>query len=187
MRDNINPKHYQKGNIETIDYILAATQNLPGKEAVLVGNAIKYLSRFRDKNPATPKEDIKKAKWFVDKLLGLLAEENIAKGHPINALTAMGISKLSAPGRYADGNSLYLVVDKSGAKRWVLRTVVQGRRRDMGLGGIRTVSLAQARATAQRYRAIARNGGDPLEERRRETVPTTEKVSEDYKKGASGD
>jgi hypothetical protein len=94
----------------------------------------------------------------------------MAKGkHPVNALTAMGISKLSAPGRYADGNGLYLVVDKSGAKRWVLRTVVRGRRRDMGLGGIRTVSLAQARRTAQRYRAIARSGGDPLEERRRES------------------
>ena len=99
--------------------------------------------------------------------------------HPVNALTAMGISKLSAPGRYADGNGLYLVVDKSGAKRWVLRTVVRGRRRDMGLGGVRTVSLAQARLTAQRSRAIARSGGDPLEERRRESkaIPTFEKAA----------
>jgi integrase len=97
----------------------------------------------------------------------------MAKGkHPVNALTAMGVAKLSAPGRYADGNGLHLVIDKPGAKRWVLRTVVRGRRRDMGLGGVRTVSLAQARATAQRYRAIARSGGDPLEERRRESKAT---------------
>ena len=83
----------------------------------------------------------------------------MAKGrHPVNALNAIQISKLSAPGRYADGNCLYLVVDRSGARRWVLRVVVRGRRRDMGLGGIRTVSLAQARS-----------GGDPLEERRRES------------------
>jgi integrase len=99
--------------------------------------------------------------------------------HPVNALNAMGISKLSAPGRYADGNGLHLVIDKSGAKRWVLRTVVRGRRRDMGLGGVRTVSLAQARVTAQRYRATARSGGDPLEERRREnkSVPSFEKAA----------
>ena len=104
----------------------------------------------------------------------------MAKGkHPANALTAMGISKMSAPGRYADGNGLYLVIDKSGAKRWVLRTVVQGRRRDMGLGGVRTVSLAQARTSAQGYRTIARSGGDPLEVRRRESkaIPTFEKAS----------
>jgi hypothetical protein len=86
--------------------------------------------------------------------------------HPENALTATRIAKLSTAGRYADGNGLYLVVDKSGAKRWVLRTVVRGRRRDMGLGGIRTVSLAQARAASRRYRATARSGGDPFEERR---------------------
>ena len=48
----------------------------------------------------------------------------MAKGkHPVNALTAMQIAKLSAAGRYADGNGLYLVVDTSGAKRWILRTV----------------------------------------------------------------
>ena len=76
-------------------------------------------------------------------------------------------------------DSLHLVIDKSGAKRWVLRTVVRGRRRDMSLGGVRTVSLAQARLTAQRYRAIARSGGDPLEERRRECkeIPTFEKAA----------
>ena len=104
----------------------------------------------------------------------------MAKGkHPVNALTAMRVSRLSTPGRYADGSGLHLVIDKSGAKRWVLRTVVRGRRRDMGLGGVRTVSLAQARLTAQRYRAIARSGGDPLEERRRESkaIPTFEKAA----------
>jgi len=110
----------------------------------------------------------------------------MAKGkHPVNALTAVQISKLSAPGRYADGSALHLVIDKSGAKRWVLRTVVKGRRRDMGLGGVRTVSLAQARATAQRYRATARNGGDPLEERHRESraIPTFEKTAFTVHKG----
>lgn len=55
--------------------------------------------------------------------------------HPEKALTAVQVRQLKQPGRYADGNGLYLVADPSGAKRWLLRLVVQGRRRDIGLGG----------------------------------------------------
>ncbi|WP_292532181.1 site-specific integrase [Methylocystis sp.] len=87
--------------------------------------------------------------------------------HPEKALTAFKVRSLKEPGRYADGNGLYLVVDPSGAKRWMLRTVVQGRRRDIGLGGISLVSLAEAREKALSYRKRAREGGDPLAERRR--------------------
>lgn len=50
------------------------------------------------------------------------------------------------------------MVDPSGAKRWLLRTLVQGRRRDMDLGGVRLVSLAEARDKARHYRKIAREG-----------------------------
>ena len=88
--------------------------------------------------------------------------------HPDKALTATKVRQLSKPGRYSDGNGLYLIVDPSGAKRWNLRTVVHGRRRDMGLGGIKLVSLAEAREKALYYRKIARDGGDPLVEKRRE-------------------
>lgn len=41
--------------------------------------------------------------------------------HPHNALTSVEIRQIKKPGRYADGNGLYLVVDPSGAKRWFLR------------------------------------------------------------------
>ena len=94
--------------------------------------------------------------------------------HPQNALTALKIKSAKQPGRYGDGNGLYLIVDPSGAKRWLLRTVARGRRRDIGLGGVRLVSLSEARAKAARMRAIARDGGDPLEERRkaRSAAPT---------------
>jgi integrase len=94
--------------------------------------------------------------------------------HPHKALTALKINRLNQPGRYADGNGLYLVVDPSGAKRWVLRTVVQGKRRDIGLGGLRLVSLSDARLKALEYRKMARDGGNPIEARRqaRVTVPT---------------
>ena len=91
--------------------------------------------------------------------------------HPDKALSAVRIRAIREPGRYADGNGLYLVVDPSGAKRWVLRTVVRGKRRDIGLGGLRLVSLAEARETALAYRKLARTGGDPLAERRKERCP----------------
>ena len=98
------------------------------------------------------------------------------RAHPDKALTAAQVRKVSEAGRYGDGNGLYLVVDPSGARRWVLRTVVHGRRRDIGLGGLKIVSLAEARDLAMQYRRVARGGGDPLQERRsaRRIVPTFE-------------
>ena len=54
--------------------------------------------------------------------------------HLLEALTGDFIRSVQATGFYADGNGLYLRVDTSGTKRWVLRTMVQGRRRDIGLG-----------------------------------------------------
>ncbi len=82
--------------------------------------------------------------------------------HPDRALSAAFVRSAKTPGRYADGNGLYLLVDKSGARRWVLRTVVQGRRRDIGLGGVSLVSLAEARERAVELRRVAREGGDPI-------------------------
>lgn len=99
--------------------------------------------------------------------------------HPYQALTPFKLRSLKRPGRYADGNGLYLMVAPSGAKRWVLRTIVQGRRRDIGLGGLRLVSLAEAREAARHYRKVARDGGDPIAERRqaRVTAPTFEQAA----------
>lgn len=68
------------------------------------------------------------------------------------------------PGRHTDGGGLYLVVDPSGARRWLLRLVVRGRRRDFGLGSASLVSLADARDKAHELRCVARGGGDPKEE-----------------------
>jgi hypothetical protein len=68
--------------------------------------------------------------------------------HPDRSLTAIKVKSMKDPGRYADGNGLYLFVEKTGAKRWLLRIVVKRRRRDIGLGGIRDVSLAEAREKA---------------------------------------
>lgn len=87
--------------------------------------------------------------------------------HPIRALTALRVRTLSKPGRYADGDGLYLVVDKRGSKRWMLRTMVRGRRSDLGLGSTQTVTLAEAREMALKLLRIAKAGGDPLSAKRR--------------------
>lgn len=101
--------------------------------------------------------------------------------HPDKALSSAKIRNAKA-GRYADGNGLYLVVDPSGARRWVLRTVIKGRRCDLGLGGLSLTPLMEAREEAIRLRKIARKGGDPLAERRKErrTVPTFEEAARTY-------
>jgi integrase len=81
------------------------------------------------------------------------------------------------PGRHADGGGLYLVVEKNGAKRWSFLYRQNGRLREMGLGGLINVSLADARAKAAEARRILgdrANRGDPIAERRRASgaVPT---------------
>ena len=99
--------------------------------------------------------------------------------YPEKALSATKVRNIAKPGRYADGNGLYLVVDPSRAKRWILRTLVHGKRCDLGLGGLSVVSLAEAREEALKLRKIARAGGDPLAARRKErrTVPTFEQAA----------
>lgn len=78
------------------------------------------------------------------------------------ALSAAFVRTVTEPGRYGDGNGLFLVVQPSGSKSWLQRIVVRGKRRDIGLGGASLVTLAEAREKALDNRRIARAGGDPL-------------------------
>lgn len=72
-------------------------------------------------------------------------------------------------GRHGDGNGLYLVVDPSGARRWIVRVTVKGQRNkqgkplrtDFGLGGADIVTLNQARDRALEYRRMAKQGINP--------------------------
>ncbi len=98
--------------------------------------------------------------------------------HPEKALTAVTVRN-AKPGRHADGNGLYLEVDESGARRWLLRIMIQGKRRDIGLGSASLVTLAEARDTAIAMRKVARAGGDPLAERQKalRVVPTFENAA----------
>ncbi len=85
-----------------------------------------------------------------------------------------------AQGMHADGDGLYLRVDEGGARSWLLRTVVQGKRRDMGLGSFPAVALATARERALDYRRIARDGGNPFLKRDqgRQAIPTFKEAAE---------
>ncbi|SHJ24236.1 tyrosine-type recombinase/integrase [Wenxinia saemankumensis] len=85
-------------------------------------------------------------------------------------LTARKVETVKEPGMYGDGAGLYLRVGPTGAKSWILRTVVHGKRRELGLGGQSWVSLAEAREEARKLRKVAREGGDPDTVRKRETL-----------------
>ena len=116
---------------------------------------------------------------FPHKLWERMGDKKPSRRHPHKALSdaearAAKPSAAGKPRRLADGGGLYLVVSATGSKSWVLRTVVKGRRCDIGLGGLDTTSLKEARAEAYELRRVARKGGDPLDERRRSkrVVPT---------------
>ena len=88
------------------------------------------------------------------------------------ALSATRARALREPGRYSDGGGLHLFVSRAGGKSWVLRITVDGRRRDIGLGGFPAVGLASARERAAAYRAAAAEGRDPVAEKRAPKMPT---------------
>ena len=89
----------------------------------------------------------------------------------VNQLTTSKVKKLSAKGRYADGAGLYLYVSESGSKSWVYRWKVNGRRREMGLGGFPKVSLARARERAFEAKEHILDGIDPIAEKKKQTEP----------------
>ena len=84
----------------------------------------------------------------------------------INKLSARTVATLAKPGRHSDGAGLYLIVDESGAKRWLFMFRWQGKLKEMGLGGLSAVSLGEARAKAAEARKVLAGGRSPIEERR---------------------
>ena len=91
------------------------------------------------------------------------------------ALSAARVRTVSAPGRYYDGEGLFLLVEPSGAKRWKQRVTVRGKRHELGLGPWPVVSLAEAREAALENRREARRGTNPKTARRRaRATPTFE-------------
>jgi hypothetical protein len=105
----------------------------------------------------------------------------VAKARP---LTAKQITGKLEPGRYADGGGLYLRVEPSGTRSWVLIYSRGGRgankRSELGLGSARDVSLAEARETARRMRAAIRRGEDPRAARNPERAETFGEAADAY-------
>ncbi len=88
-------------------------------------------------------------------------------------LTATAMKASRKPGRYGDGDGLFLVVSTSGSASWVVRVQKAGRRRDIGIGSAKKVSLATAREKASVVRSQMEAGLDPVAERRKaEGIPT---------------
>lgn len=88
-------------------------------------------------------------------------------------LTATAIKAAKEPGRYGDGDGLYLVIGKRGGKSWIVRVQKDGRRRDIGLGSAKKVSLKLARERAAQVREQIECGIDPVTERQKSRgIPT---------------
>jgi integrase len=92
----------------------------------------------------------------------------------MSKLTVRSVAAKSEPGMYGDGGGLYLRVGPTGSKSWILRTMVHKKRRELGLGSVELVSLAEAREAAQAYRKVARACGDPETLRQRENLTFAE-------------
>ncbi len=84
----------------------------------------------------------------------------------VNRLSALFAKSVTAPGRYADGNRLYLRVAPGGSKQWTIVFRRDGKWREMGLGGVTDISLKRARELADQHRQTIAEGGDPILERR---------------------
>lgn len=81
----------------------------------------------------------------------------------LSKLTALSVQRLNKRGRYADGGGLYLQISVSGSKSWLFRYMKDRKAREMGLGSLNAVTLAQAREKAFEFRRMLAEGQDPLE------------------------
>lgn len=80
----------------------------------------------------------------------------------IEKLTALKVARLATPGRYSDGNGLYLQVTKALVKSWIFRYARGKDEHFMGIGPVHTVNLLEAREQARQARQLLRDGIDPL-------------------------
>ena len=80
----------------------------------------------------------------------------------INRLSPRAVATITKRGRHADGGGLYLQISAYSTKAWIFRYTLDGKSREMGLGSLRTVSLAEAREAARECRKQVREGIDPM-------------------------
>ena len=85
-------------------------------------------------------------------------------------LTAKFVEHVSDSGKYYDQHGLFLHVRPSGAKKWLQRYTVKGRRREIGLGSAKIVSLSTARKNAHQNLVLVSEGIDPIEDKKQDSV-----------------
>jgi integrase len=80
-------------------------------------------------------------------------------------LSALKVAKATKRGMYGDGAGLWLRVASPGVRSWSFRYQIARRVREMGLGPLHSVSLAEARERVAKYRKQLLDGIDPMEAR----------------------
>jgi hypothetical protein len=96
-------------------------------------------------------------------------------------LTARKV-ETAKPGKYSDGGNLYLIVSKTGSRKWVLRFTWRGNAKEMGLGSAANVNLADAREKAAGARRMIAQGLNPIDERKRGGgIPTFGEMADDVR------
>ena len=96
----------------------------------------------------------------------------------MSKLTVRKIETAKGPARLVDEHGLYLRVSPRGAKMWIQRLTIRGRRTDNGIGHYPAMGLAAARAAAFERWKIAKAGGDPREAWGRPAAPTFAEAAE---------
>jgi Arm DNA-binding domain len=96
--------------------------------------------------------------------------QTVSTHHPgkLHKLSARTVATLTKPGRHSDGGGLYLFISrdsKASRRRWVFRFAWAGKVREMGLGPVNGISLAEARTLAAAARSEVAKGCDPIEAR----------------------
>ncbi|KPQ31212.1 Arm DNA-binding domain-containing protein [Halomonas sp. HL-93] len=101
------------------------------------------------------------------------------------AKKVQSLIKDGKPGRYSDGNGLYLMVPKKGSPYWMHRYTFSGKRRELTLDKCAALSLAEAREHAVETQRVIRSGVDPVEERKRDEqaiIRTTQDLFRDWRR-----
>src|SRR5215469_8049313 len=108
--------------------------------------------------------------------------------HLINQLTALGVLKIRKPGYHADGGGLYLQISQGGGRSWIFRFSLRGKAREMGLGSLSKLSLAEAREERDKCNRLLRDHVDPIEHRKpqRAEIALADAATVTFKEAAAG-
>jgi hypothetical protein len=132
---------------------------------IIEGSADASHIRALDSEIETLKAEIAQAKPSGVEFLGEVIQGDILRELTGDGKLSASGAKTCGVGLHGDGGNLWLHVTPGG-RSWLFRYRLNGRSREMGLGPLSYVSLANARARAVICRLLVRKGVDPIERRR---------------------